>query len=246
MEVAKEVKNAKWKVLSGNGLKLIAIVTMLIDHVGGMIIEPGIIMKYDASTILSPPGLVRWMQIDMALRMIGRVAFPIFCFLIVEGFLHTKDVKKYAFRLLAFCFISEIPFNLGLSGMVFNAQYQNVYFTLFLGLLALIGIRRFQASVWKQALVMVACCGAAMLLRTDYNAFGVFFIVLLYLLRDNKKMQTILGCIGVSWEITAPLAFIPINMYNGTRGTWNLKYLFYVFYPVHILVLWGIRMIWLG
>ena len=239
-------KTARFQILSGNGLKMIAIITMLIDHVGGMIIEPGILLKYDAAAIMNTPSLARWMQIDMVLRMIGRVAFTIFCFLLVEGFLHTRNVKKYALRLLAFCFISEIPFNLGLSGALFNAQYQNVFFTLFLGLLAMMGIRKFQASVWKKALVFVACSGAAVLLRTDYDAFGVFLIVLLYLLRDNKKMQTILGCIGVCWELTAPLAFIPINMYNGTRGKWNLKYLFYAFYPVHILVLWGIRTVLLG
>lgn len=239
-------KTARWKVLSGNGLKMIAIITMLIDHAGGMIIEPGILLKYDTVTLMNTPSLVTWMQIDMVLRGIGRIAFPIFCFLLVEGFLHTRNVKKYALRLLAFCFISEIPFNLGLCGTLFNAEYQNVFFTLFLGLLALIGIEKFQESFWKKALVFVACSGAAVLLRTDYDAFGVFLIVLLYLLRDNKKMQTICGCIGVCWEYTAPLAFIPINMYNGTRGKWNLKYLFYAFYPVHILVLWGIRTILLG
>lgn len=241
-----ETKKAGFKILSGNGLKLIAIITMLIDHVGGMIIEPGILLEHDIDTIINTPELVRWLQIDTVLRMIGRVAFPIFCYLLVEGFLHTRDVKKYALRLLAFCFVSEIPFNLGLSGNLLNPGYQNVFFTLFLGLLALIGLQKFQRSLWKQALVFVACCGTAMLLHTDYDAFGVFFIALLYLLRDNKKMQTLLGCIGVCWEITAPLAFIPINMYNGTRGKWKLKYLFYAFYPAHILVLWGIRMILLG
>lgn len=241
-----EHRVARFQVLSGNGLKMIAIVTMLIDHIGGMVIEPGILRNYDASTIMNTPELFKWMQIDTVLRTIGRLAFPIFCFLIVEGFLHTRDVKKYALRLLAFSFLSEIPFNLGLFGTVFNAQYQNVYFTLFLGLLALIGLQKYQESFWKRALVLMACCGAAVLLRTDYDAFGVFFIALLYLLHDNKMMQTLLGCVSLYWEAAGALAFIPINMYNGSRGKWNLKYLFYAFYPVHILVLWGIRTIWLG
>lgn len=235
-------KALKLQVLSGNGLKMVAVITMLTDHIGAMIIEPG---------VLNNPGLredtlIMWGKVDMVLRSIGRISFPIFCYLIVEGFLHTKDVKKYAIRLIAFCLISEIPFDLAVWNTWFYPGYQNVYFTLVLGLLALIGISRHQNTIWKQALALIGTCGAAMLLHTDYGAFGVFLIVLLYLLRDDKKMQTILGCLSVSWEITGPLAFIPIRMYNGSRGTWNLKYIFYAFYPVHILILWAIRVIWLG
>lgn len=235
-----------WKRLSGNALKIIAIVTMLIDHIGAMIIEPGFLSQYSAEMILNTPELHQLYVFDMVLRRVGRIAFPIFCFLLVEGFLHTRNVKKYALRLLVFCFISEIPFDLGVFGTWFNPDYQNVFFTLLLGLIALIGMEKYQESSWKQALVLLGCCGAAILLKTDYDAFGVFFIVLLYLLRDNKKMRTILGCISVSWEITAPLAFIPITMYDGTRGKWNLKYIFYAFYPVHILLFWGIRMLLVG
>ena len=89
--------------------------------------------------------------------------------------------------------------------------------------------------------MIVACCGAAHLLRTDYDAFGVFFIVLLYLCRNQIWMQTIIGSIALLWEVTAPLAFIPIRLYNGTRGKKNLKWFFYLFYPVHLLVLVIIR-----
>lgn len=231
---------AAYKKLSGNGLKLIAVATMLIDHTGAMVIE----QMGNGAPALSSQAQMMWGDIDFVLRMIGRLAFPIFCFLIVEGFLHTRNVKKYLLRLLVFSLISEIPFDLALYNTWFYPGYQNVYFTLLLGLLALAGIHRYRTCLWKQALVVIAACGGAALLHSDYGAFGVFFIVLLYLLRDDQKSQTIFGCIAICWEVAAPLAFIPIRMYNGSRGKWNLKYFFYAFYPVHILVLWGIR-VWL-
>lgn len=229
------------KILSGNGLKMIAIVTMLIDHIGASLIEVSIlnlkrIPFYWISD--SPEKMFLW-EMDRVFRLIGRVAFPIFCFLLVEGFLHTKDVKKYAVRLFAFALISEIPFDLALFGEWFALQYQNVYFTLLLGLLAMVGIQKAGTNLWKSAASVIVCCGAAFLLKSDYDVFGVFLIVLLYVLRNRPVHRTVFGCIAVGWEITAPLAFIPINMYNGTRGKWNLKYLFYAFYPLHLLLLYG-------
>lgn len=233
-------KSWNFKRLSGNGLKLIAIFTMVMDHVGAAVIE----QIKTINPALSSEAQMMWWKIDIVLRLIGRLAFPIFCFLIVEGFLHTRNVKKYVIRLLVFSLISEIPFDLAMFNTWFYPEYQNVYVTLVLGLLALIGISKYHTSTWKQALVVLAACGSAALLHTDYGAFGVIFIVLLYLLRYDQKNQTILGCISICWEVTAPLSFIPIRMYNGSRGKWNLKYFFYAFYPVHLLMLWGIR-IWL-
>lgn len=251
--------------LSSNALKMIAIITMLIDHTAVVLIENHILngpFHFDFQAIYASDSLTMWWNIDMAMRFIGRLAFPIFCFLIVEGFLHTRDVGKYARRLLMFAFLSEIPFDLAAFNSWFYVEYQNVYFTLFLGLLAIAGIQKYegksslqpvsgaeklssryeeQPCLWKQALVAALCCAAAWLLRTDYGAFGVFFIVLLYLCRSNTKRQTVIGSIALLWEITAPLAFIPIRMYNGTRGTKNLKWFFYLFYPVHLMVLVMIR-----
>lgn len=208
--------------LSGNGLKIIALLTMFLDHIGAVLIVSG------------------WR--NQVLRMVGRVAFPIFAFLLVEGFLHTRDVKRYGLRLLAFGFLSEIPFDLALFHTPFEMSHQNVFFTLFLGLIALAGYQKCEddRALWRQAAVLIACGFTATILRTDYEAFGVIFIVLLYMTRQSPRMQTIIGSLALIWELPAILAFIPIRMYNGTRGALSLKYIFYVCYPLHLLLLWGI------
>lgn len=246
METGRETVGKKYQILSGNMLKMIAIVTMLIDHVGAALIEGGVLgvmvfMDYDAISV--SPELMGWFRTDQALRLIGRLAFPIFCFLLVEGFLHTRDVKKYLVRMAVFGLLSEIPFDLAMFNQVFFPGYQNVYFTLFMGLLTLAAIQKCEEYGWSWQQVMVIAAGyvAADGLMADYGGFGVIFIALLYYTRRNVWVQTISGAVMISWETTAPLAFIPIRMYNGKRGKWNLKYLFYGFYPLHLLVLWIIR-----
>ena len=90
-------------------------------------------------------------------------------------------------------------------------------------------------------LLALGCIGLGKLFRVDYGGFGVALIVLLYLLRDRKVLQTVAGCVALSWEVTAPLAFIPIRLYNGERGRSLPKYFFYAFYPLHILLLCLVR-----
>lgn len=236
-------KRYSFQILSGNALKMIAVITMLIDHAAVVFIENGILggpFYYDFNAIWASPYLTMWWRVDKVMRSMGRLAFPIFCYLIVEGFLHTRDVKKYAARLLAFAFLSEIPFDLAAFGTWFYPYHQNVYFTLLLGLLAIAGISRSQEekNYWKQILFIIACCSCAGFLKTDYGAFGVFFIILLYLSRSRKVIQTVAGSIALLEDaVAAPLAFVPIRMYNGTRGKKNWKWFFYVFYPAHLLIL---------
>ena len=214
--------------MSGTALKWIAVISMLIDHTAE------VLMNHNAA--LTDP---IWAQIYMLMRGIGRIAFPIYAFLLVEGFLHTRDVKKYLTRMFLFAVVSEIPFDLAVFHMPFYWGYQNVFFTLFLGLLALAGIRWGEKNgLWKQALALIMCVGAAKLINCDYGAFGVFFIVLLYMTRYDKKNQTVLGALSLVWELPGILAFIPIRLYNGTRGRCGNKYFFYAFYPAHLLVLW--------
>ncbi len=240
----------RYQILNANALKIIALVTMLIDHIGAAVIEPGRIFPYENGV----PGIsyetaLWWWNIDLPIRMIGRLAFPIYCFLLVEGFVHTSSVKKYGLRLLVFGLISEIPFDLAFRQSWCDPTDQNVFFTLFLGLIALWFLRRYEGCFWKQAAAFLACSFGAWALKTDYDAYGVFLIVLLYLIRRLPKVpRTIVGALGMTYEITIAfeyltevLAIIPIALYNGEKGRrWN-KYLFYAFYPAHILVLYFIR-----
>jgi hypothetical protein len=179
------------------------------------------------------------------LRNIGRIAFPIFCFLLVEGFQRTSNLKKYALRLGAFALISEIPFDLAFSSSLLEFHYQNVYFTLFLGLLTMTGCAavetKFAENIWAKTicslLVLFAGMGAAELLQTDYGMLGILCIMVLYIFRKNRLFQAVAGALSFCWwELPAVLAFIPIYFYNGKRG-WKIKYFFYLFYPVHLLLL---------
>lgn len=226
--------------ISGSTLKLIAIISMLIDHTGATVLR----------AILRHPGIAgipekraMWAEIYTISRDIGRIAFPIFCFLIVEGFLHTRNVKKYAGRLFLFALISEIPFDLALKGNWYVPTGQNVYFTLLIGLLAIIGIAWITQNGTQNLLLSILPIAAgmylALLMDTDYDYKGVFLIVILYLMRSSRLYQCIGGAAAVTWELPAPLAFIPVYLYNGTRGL-RMKYFFYWFYPGHLLVLYAV------
>ena len=228
---------AKFQVLSGSALKLIAITLMLIDHTGLMILY-----NYPATTatLFSFGGVdYSWYRI---FRDIGRAAFPIFCFLLVEGFLHTHDRKKYALRLFLFALVSEIPFDLAIMGRLFDPVHQNVFFTLLIGLLAMMlcDYFRMQAQPVAQVLVLILAMVLAWALHTDYGYRGVLLIELLYIFRYNRMKQVVAGAVAFSWETTAPLAFIPVWFYNGKRGK-SGKWFFYWFYPVHLLILWGVK-----
>ena len=221
--------------LSGTALKLLACVTMLIDHIGASCIEAGV-----GTTANCPVGLLK---MDQILRLIGRLAFPIFCFLLVEGFLHTHDVKQYLRRLLLFGAVSEIPFDMAFFRVPVYGGHQNVYWTLALGVIAMAAMQRSQDAAgrltWQGGAAAVACALAAELAATDYGAIGVALIAALYLTRKSRTQQSILGAGMMLFERTAPLAFVLTWFYNGQRGRcpqWA-KWAFYLFYPVHLVVL---------
>ena len=226
-----------FKILSGSMLKLLAILCMAIDH-AALILWPVVDLIRLPLNLLGRSVTVYWVM-----RKIGRLAFPIFCFLIAEGYVHTRNKLKYALRLLIFAVISEIPFNLMHGGTFWDLSGQNVYWTLCLGLMlihtyesSLRGIIKFPA--------MAAIAAIAMVLKADYGLNGVLLVFLLYLLRDIPVAKTLLAYPLLSGGYAAFAAFIPINLYNGQRGfiqaPWT-KLLFYIFYPAHILVLIGIR-----
>ncbi|MDD2960124.1 MAG: TraX family protein [Lachnospiraceae bacterium] len=219
--------------ISGSTLKFIAIITMLIDHTGATVVYALTRQPYITA---NPETLALVRHLYTLMRDIGRIAFPIFCFLLVEGFLHTHDVKKYASRMFLFALISEIPFDFALKPSWFYPSKQNVYFTLLIGLLVLWGITACYGKIVLQLLILVAGLLAANLLQTDYSYKGVFLIEVLYLFRFSKLYQCLGGAAAISWEVPAPIAFIPVFFYNGKRGI-SLKYFFYWFYPVHLVLL---------
>ncbi len=228
----------KWGI-SGSTLKIVAIIAMLIDHTAATILER--MLSTNANELLY------WVYFIM--RLIGRIGFPIFCFLLVEGFLHTKNKVKYTLRLGAFAFISEIPFDLALFGKAMNFDYQNVFFTLWIGMLVMIGIQFIESKkeisvvprVAMNVLLLVVGMLAGYFLKRDYGYWGVLTIVIMYFFRKRKMLSTTLGCVTLTvmslMEITAFFAMIPIYFYNGTRGI-RMKYFFYLFYPVHLLILY--------
>ena len=215
-------------------LKVMAMIFMVIDHVGLIFFPHEIMFRY-----------------------IGRLSFPIFCFLIVEGFYHTCNVYKYMGRLLLFAFISEYPFDLMVSGTGFYMESQNIFFTLFLGLVAIYFMDQFDKKypvsyffkTIAYVLIAVSISLIAVELGTDYSALGIFYIVIFYLYRGNYMLIFLcieiitiyfFGLFSVAGRIQsqnfAGLAVIFTALYNGKKGP-NIKYIFYVFYPGHIVVI---------
>lgn len=218
-------------------LKVIAVLCMTIDHAAA-ILWPVIDVMLIPFSIGGKAITLYWIM-----RKMGRLAFPIFCFLISEGYVHTKNKVRYGLRLLIFAIISEIPFNLLYGNTFFDPNGQNVFFTLFLGLL-LIHIYEADIGHLKKFILMVAVGIIATLLKSDYGLHGVLLVFMLYLFKNTPFVQALLAYPLLSGGFAAWVAFIPINMYNGSRGfikTPLLKHAFYLFYPVHILVLIAIR-----
>lgn len=246
--------------MSTFALKLIAIITMFIDH---------------ATEVFIPNNSLAY----LIGRLIGRLAFPIFIFLLVEGFHKTSNIKKYLARLGCFAFISEIPFDLvfydaryggvggnikaDLSNMFTDPQlfktvisrfmlYQNIFFTLFIGLLAIWLMSMIEKKYSNNmlytnlinAVVTILSCIVALLLRTDYSYIGVLLIIAFYLFRGSKPLLAISLLIlsGSIPQAFSAFAIIPIAFYNGNKGK-SMKYFFYAFYPTHLMILFFIYLI---
>ena len=223
--------------MSGSILKLIACLAMLIDHMAAFLPGDFMDMKETLFTIGDKAITLR-----LIMHYIGRMAFPLFAFLITEGFTHTHDRKKYGINLFIFALISEIPWNLAHTGELFYGR-QNVFFTLLLGYIGLCALDHYKNDYKKITIALASLLGVSLLLRADYTCFGFGFIILLHLLKD-RRMMAIIGCCMLPSRWIGGLAFIPILMYNGERGfakaKWT-KYAFYIFYPLHLLILYLVR-----
>ncbi len=225
-----------------NHIKLLAVITMLIDHVG----------------------LFFFPDIEL-LRIIGRIAFPLFAWLIANGAYHTKNIEKYILRLFGLALISQIPFTLANQTIGSPLLYLNVVFTLCFGLIAIYIITTYK-NIAFSAIVTLLMCIAAEFIHSDYGAFGVLSVVAFYLFFQNK-LFTILAQIVIflvpftiyalrnTFGLNIPylytlslnelyglisLIFI-INYKNKTPP--KMKRLFYYFYPLQYTMIYLLKLI---
>ncbi len=230
--------------LDAGMLHLLAMGLMLLDHLWAVVV----------------PGN-NWMT------CLGRLAFPIFAFMISEGYYHTRDRRRYARRLLVAALLSEVPYDLMAYSTVFFPFHQNVIFTLLFGLLGLEAVdhartRRTGGALLAGLLGLAGACLAAGIGFTDYGMAGVLTVVLFGVCRGFPGawaaqlggMVLLHGVLlagefiplklpfGV-WELPvqglAVLVLLPIWLYNGKkgRGGRGWQYACYLFYPAHMLLL---------
>lgn len=209
-------------------LKIIAIITMFTDHAGYIIFN----------------------NISF-FNVIGRIAFPIFAFQISEGYKHTSNLKKYFLRLIIFAFISQIPYMLFSKHVLFSTNFKlNIGFTLLLGLFAIFVFDKSKNNFLSLvAVILIAILG--FYINVDYNALGVLLIFSFYFFDKNNVLLIVLYSLIVScmyfvlpnnyiYIVAAMLPLLFVFLYNKKQGK-KIKYIFYAFYPVHLLVLTYIK-----
>ncbi|MCM1308075.1 MAG: conjugal transfer protein TraX [Butyrivibrio sp.] len=221
------------KTLSGQGLKIIAAAAMLTDHL---------------AVVLSPCGLPSWAYLTM--RGIGRISFPIYCFMLVTGFTYTRSVPKYLGRLAALAVLSEVPYDMANFGVFFYPAKNNVLFTFVLALAVVWAVSRLcqkgLAGYFYSASLIAAAMLVSFVLRLDYSWKCVLLASVLYLARFETAVKYAAGSIILLINSTliglcAPAAFVPIHFYGGERGK-TPALPFYIFYPAHMLALGAVRM----
>jgi hypothetical protein len=222
--------------LTGNQLKLIALITMTLDHVG-MLLLPRV----------------------RILRAIGRIAFPIFAYMIAEGCQHTRNRRKYLLSMVSLAAICQVVYFFAMGSL---SMCVLVTFSLSIGLIyisdyAHAGGRHGKAMLYAAGFALVFLCYLAhdvLFPKTDfgieYGLWGVLLPVFAHFgARKQKKLQYFtaglaLLCLtwgGIQWFSMAAIPLIAL--YNGKRGKWKMKYLFYIYYPLHLVVLQGLAMV---
>lgn len=227
--------------LSGSVLKTFAIVTMLIDHLALFLCDQIPLLQTTLFRLSISNIITTGFTLYSFMRSVGRIAFPLFCFLLVEGWKHSSNRFRYGLCLLIGAIVSEYPFDLANFGGL-SFKHQNVFFTLFLGLIGLWLYDRFRDHRALQALTLIALFVVTFFLKTDYSIKGVAFILLIYVAQTELPVIGFIGC--VLFQIASFPAYLLIGFYNGERGYIKgpiLKYAFYAFYPVHLMVIYLIQ-----
>ena len=212
-------------------IKIIACVSMLVDHIALLLVDKG------ATAYIF-------------MRTVGRLAFPLFAFALVEGFFHTSDLKKYFFRLGIFAVVAEASYDFAVYG--FNRQSVEgleIGVTLLMGLAAVAMYHHVMTKYITQpfvsnmfaGLVIILFCVAAESLKVAYGMYGILLIMCMYLFRGKKIVLSVALLLlpvlfSTEWQVFSVFSMIFIIMYNGEKGK-NIKYLFYTFYTCHLVLL---------
>lgn len=225
----------KFQIFNGAQLKYIAFISMLIDHANNALITP----------LLDGQGFL--LHLSNLFSILGRIAFPIFVFFIVEGFFKTRSRKKYLLTLLIFGIISEVPFDMFTSKTFFDPYWNNMMFTLALCLIMiwLVDILKGRIKnrlLWYIVSILVVAIFAfmAMQLSLDYDYHAIVVAYLFYIFYDKPILGAGLGYLSIIKELYSFLGFAMTLTYNGERGR-QYKWFNYLFYPVHILILGLLR-----
>lgn len=252
----------KKRGISQEMLKLIACATMLIDHVGAtvvysMYLDACMVNGVDMLGQAIPQRARALFRVYQLMRVIGRVAFPIFCFLLAEGVHYTRDPKRYALRLTVGAVLSELPFDLALFGG-WTLGDQSVMITLLLGFFALRAMEKCGNYVLK-CLAVLPFAVLAQLLATDYGGAGLLLIGLFGISREFPRRwlirllgmalicnylipgsRILIGGVQIPIELFALLALIPIALYSGRKAITSraVQWGFYLFYPAHLMALY--------
>ncbi len=217
-------------------IKIIACVTMVLDHI-----------RYVFPQIN-----------NLLIMCLGRISFPLFAFLITEGYIHTRNLKSYYKRLIIFAIISQIPFML-FRILVGEYLLLNILFTLLLGLLTITVYEKINNKFFSIPICLMLILGGE-ILNVDYGWFGVATVFVFYIFKNNKFLEMIsfsfltlvyYWLVGILKYITIPIIMLYIFTilplffifaYNGKLGR-RMKYFFYWFYPIHMIVLYFIKFI---
>lgn len=265
-----EYRIRPYQFLSGSALKVIAVLAMVLDHLCKIILQWLVANYWSGMVSGGQMTLERFQQIDEFIRFrlqsIGVLAFPLFCFLLSEGFQYTRSRKRYLLSMLAFALISELPFDVAFFGRLaklngtfpFYFNYQNVFFTLFLGLLTLVCLEKLSSKSAaredkiRAAVLQILCAAGfaaiAELIHCDYGMQGILYIAAFYIGRKHRIYQVLLfllaymGTTGNQPPLCILLSCLLMLLYNGKRGKLKGKYFFYIFYPAHILILYFIQL----
>lgn len=178
---------------------------------------------------------------NMHLRIIGRISFILYAFMLAEGVHHTRNIDKYINRLFIWAIISEVPFDLAIHSSIFDWSKQNIFFLLFLAVLSLKYYKSTE-NVFYKTIIISLTMAVAHVLKLDYSWYGIAVIYTFYILKNLNVKYFATGVLSLlaslkifAFQLFAPIGFIPILLYNGKVGKPTGR-IYYSYYAMHLLL----------